>query len=571
MSDDFPTRSCIQRLTCFHDQQRNGILGLGNPYPSLDDSGLISDEELENINITDIRLKRLKKVLNIPTDTDDKLDDFERASIDTILGTLQHFFNLLDPAEYIQSSEHISLTQDALLIQTYHLLNYRYQQAYKYLYLNITDLQFNFKDIKSVLGSKIQTSQNNLLNARLELNVRTAVNKPWMQRLKFLIANMNKINPINLGSFLGDYHVTESPEISKPFLYLSPLREVFDGRAVVLNTVSTAQIDAVRVKLVEISRSLGLSKKYAEIALFMTQILEPMEDIASLEFDDTLLANQILTSMKLFGSAEFANSLRTETDSRKFLLVYFNRRLHELGEGIMNYFPKTYFQKTKTNIEEAPRDSLYSFLPFLLLRNIALNLHHANMFKREESRSAVNTNIKGIRDLLREIIPYAREYIIHDALIETVQPYDGLLPKDKYDDDIQHKLELIIQRYPDLQALSDFANNLSYLFIAHMSVPLITEPLKSSIMPLSDWTPVMQSSFLRALSILGETSKGITQNIKDMLPNADLWDTLEIFRDEFSHNGGLDLELPSRFKTFFSDDSNMPVMGNALFEMRNRG
>jgi len=569
MSDDQPVWSCIKRLTRFHDQQRNGLLGLCDPYPSLDDSGLISDEDRENINITDIRLKRLKKVLSIPTDVDDKLDDFERASIDTILGTLQHFLNLLDPAEYLQSSEHISLTQDALLIQTYHLLNYRYQQVYKHLYLNVTDLQFNFKDIKSVLEAKIQTPQNGLLDARLELNVRTAVNKPWMQRLKFLMANMNKINPINLGSFLGDYHVTESPEIFKPFLYLPPLREVFDENTVVLNTVSTTQVDAVRVKLADINRSLRLSKKYAEIALFMTQIIEPMEDIASLEFDDALLTNQILTPMKIFGSAKFAESLRTETNPRKFLLAYFNRRLHELGEGIMNYFPKTYFQRTKPNIEEAPRDSLYSFLPFLLLRNIALNLHHANMFKREESRSAVNANIKGIRDLLREIIPYAIEYIIHDALIETGQPYDGLLLKDKSSDEIQHELELIIQRYPDLQVLSDFANNLSYLFISHMNVPLITEPLQSTVMPLSSWTLVMQSSFLRALSILGETSKGITQNIKGMLPATDLCDTLEVFRDEFSHNGGLDLELPSRFKTFFSDDSNMSIMSNALSEIQN--
>lgn len=568
ISDDFPSWNCLKRLTYFHDQQRNGVLGLGTPYPPLDDSGLISDEDLENINITEIRLKRLKKVLNIPTDADDKLDDFERASIDTILGTLQHFLNLLDPTEYLQSSEHISLTQDALLIQTYHLLNYRYQQAYKYLYLNITDLQFNFKDIKSVLGSKIQTSQSNLSNARLELNVRTAVNKPWMQRLKFLIANMNKINPINLGSFLGDYHVTELPYISKPFLYLSPLLEVFDANTIVLNTISSTKVDEVGVKLADISRSLRLSKKYAEIALFMTQILEPMEDIASLEFDDALLANQILTPMKVFGSMEFAESLCAETDPRKFLLVYFNRRLHELGEGIMNYFPKTYFQKTKPNLEVVPRDSLYSFLPFLLLRNIALNLHHANMFKREDSRTTVNANITRVRDLLREIIPYAREYIISDSLIETGEPYEGLLLKDKDNDEIQHELESIIQRYSDLQMLSDFANNLSYLFIAHMSVPLITKPLQSSTMPLSSWTPVMQSSFLRALSILGETSKGITQDIKGMLPATDLWDTLEVFRDEFSHNGGLDLELPSRFKTFFSDDSNMPTMRSALSEMQ---
>ena len=546
---------------CFIDQQKNGLWS--NSCPFFDDSSLISDEDIENINITDIRLKRLKKVLNIPTDADDKLDDFERASIDTILGTLQHFLNLLDPAEYIQSSEHISLTQDALLIQTYHLLNYRYQQAYKYLYLNITDLQFNFKDIKNVLESKIQTPHNNLLDARLELNVRTAVNSPWMQRLKFLIANMHKIDPINLGSFLGDYYVTELPEVSRPFLYISPLLEVINEDTVVLSTISTEPIDAVRVKLLEISRSLGLSKKYAEIALSLTQILEPMEDIASLEFDDALLANQVIKPLE--NSVLFVESLLTETDPRKFLLFYFERRLHALGEGIMNYFPKTYFQKTKPNIEVVPRDSLYSYLPFLLLRNIALNLHHAYMFKREESRTIVNVNITNIRNLLREIIPYVREYIISDASDGTGLPYEGLL-KDKSSDEIKNELELIVQKYPNLLGISDFANNLSYLFIAHMTIPLITEPLKSSGMSLSSWTPVMQSSFLRALSILGETSKGITQNIKDMIP--DLWNTLEVFRDELSHNEGLDLELPSRFKTFFSDDSNMPIMRNTLFEMQ---
>ncbi len=552
IADDVPDRpSGLERLQQFVEQQRRRIT-----QPSFRNENSYSHSKL--------RLWRLRGVLGILPRTDSAMDSFERAGVDTILGTLEHFSDLLDPTKYIFSPEHISLTQEALLVQAYHLLRYRYEQGVKFLHFQ--DLKgeksftYPFKDLKPLLSGCMEMATDKSLRPRMERALETLAAEPWMQRLNFLATHWCGAQSVNLGAFLDENYITEFPNLSKAFPYQKVLTDIIAEHSHVLGQIDPEHREELQETISQFRRSLLQMSRHANIANLLVEVLEPMEDIADLEFDGDILANQVELPIRDFIS-HYPNALWKERDSKKFLLHYARSRLHDLGKGITTSFPKTYFQKDVALQPPTLRETFYFSIPFKLLHALALNLHHANMFKREDDIKRIDANIIKIRDFLREIIPYVKEFIITDLAEALDQPYTGSFKKEN----IKPGIDQILQRYPELQDISDFAKDFAHLFVFHMGNPVDLLPLP--ILPLTQWPSVMQDAFFRSLSMLGETAKGVTQNVKGMIQNDEFWKVIEDFRNELCHAGGLELELPLRFKTLFADDAYTGFIVDALGEM----
>ncbi len=525
-----------------------------------------------------LRLWRLRNFYRLPARVDSDLDGFERAALETLVGTIKYTSSLLDSSAYTPSLNHILLAQDALLIQIYHLLFFRFERLRSSFRFDeclsnpreegLKKFSFSLNDIVPTMvesfsrrgGSKNRSEENDEI-------LRKLISRPWIYRLNMVASRVLSPELQYLGALVDESYLSRSSLSSSAPWYQQVLCEALDEAP-----VCALPTDELRVQIDEDLSRLRIRLEegivYSNVARFITDILEPLEDLSDLEMSDDVLTIQHPQFMGVRRAFEYGDALRTTTDPRRFILLFAVSRLNDLGTAISEYFPGTYFQKDSSLQPLSLQETLYRFIPFKVLRNIALNCHHGRMFKREKSILLVREHMREIVSFCRVILPYVKEYVVCLTAQGLNQSYMGPL-KEKPFEEIKVELESAVSNNPTAIYLSEYAINLSYLFFSHMNVLYILDELTKNSLPLSQWTFVMQRAFCRVLVILGETSKGITESVRMACDSPEVWKTLERFRDEFSHFEGTEYKLPRRLSSLFKEDANGPLVFEGLDEMRN--
>lgn len=520
-----------------------------------------------------LKLWRLRNMFGVQANLDPDLDGFERAAISTIQGSLRYGCSLLDSSKYTPSLQHILLVQDAILVQTYHLLFYRFDRLKSLFHfdasllsgnrdgLDISSLSLN--DIPVLMSGHIERTGRGRPTTQRNKDILKKIERaPWSSQARFLAQRLHEPTQFYLGGLVDESHLSMDIHSSLP-LYHSVLCEILSPGSPVCCLPSSSSLHEFHEKYSLLTQRLDAVLSYSSISSFIRDIFEPLEDLAGLDVTNANLPPQ---HPQTHDPIEYYDMLMKPGDPKRFLLRFAVSRLYDLGKAISHHFPGTYFQRDSSTPPRTLKEALYRYIPFKVLRNIALNAHHGSIFKRDKSLKLLRHNMRDIVLFCKAILPFVKEYVLYLTADGLQQPHHGAL-SDKPIDDLQQELETLVSARPIIQSLSNSGINLSYLFFAHMTLPHVLEDLTKETISLSKWPIVMQNALCRALVILGETSKGITASVKEEIADAGIWKVLESFRNEFSHFKGAGFKLPQRLLTLFMSDTHTALVFEALDEM----
>lgn len=518
------------------------------------------------------RVKNVRNYLGISSDLATDLDKVEEMHLGSIIKDLNVFLTFLSPARATFKPEAIEILQDALIPQVYRLARFRADQGCHYFqlaeametrslpeYCGPVNMTFELSKISKEKFSDdsdsreemikfIKAWSNYIINTyKLNSNVDGALivgtilsNVPAISRLRDQVEYHFSQPHWRRLEYLYRQKVLEpSPLLeSSPYLTLLP---IFDRKAayavlleelIISGVLTTSIIPETASSLAKkVKKTIADIKKifiYCKAEEYIRVLLSPVESLVN-----SPIGKEPLT-----------------LEEEEYAL----NQLYLIGAGVVyGSVPKIYLQAGTSKETKNYLDLLYQLIPFKDLRNMGLIMHHANFLKRPQDRKIVSEHLPEIVNALRSFIPFIRKLIEVEVGIGAEKQHSRNILK-ALKSDLAPALGVLrkIGSYGlDVSTLYKIVNCVGDHFLHKVRT-------KSS----GTWSATYRKSFIRLLSILGESTKNLSERVRNKIGNDLVWGALDDLRDEvIVHGSKLKLE------TFLTTPENGDAVKKALEEI----